>query len=102
MEKLVNYTVEMISAVWIQRGRLESLGYTEFEVYGTDENGRRLIIFSCPFRLDIFDAESEELIKLRCGDEIQEENYKMHAEMWRETCKPFAEAICAAFAALKG
>src|SRR5690348_17643660 len=104
MEKLVNYTLEMITAVWSDgyAPSFPECGYTEFWVEGTDETERKVVAISCPFRLDIFDKETGELIKMRFDDPVQKENYETHRKVWEETCKPYASAIVAAFAALKG
>lgn len=101
---LVHYTMRNIEAHWSDgyAPSFPSCGYTEFWIIAYTDEGRELFIISCPFRLDIFDAKTEELIKMRFDDDIQRENYEIHRQCWQDTCMPFAEAIVAAFVALKG
>lgn len=100
MENLVTYDIKGIMAYWSDgyAPSFPNLGYTEFWVHGTiADSEREIVVISTPFRLDIYDAKTEELIKMRFDDDVQRENYATHKRIWEESALPYAQAIVAAF-----
>jgi len=100
-QAIVKYEIKTITAYWVFDFYREG-GYTEYWAMGTTDDGRSIHAISCPFRLDIFDAVTEDLIKMRFDDDVQRENYEIHRQVWEASCLPWAQAMVAAFAALKG